>query len=133
MKQPLLRVAAVCSSFLLVAGYILYRSGAAENMLPSSKSGRVLQRQEKVMFSGSKSGPVVPPTTQGFDLDPAPESAIAPSTSPAPVAPPLVQAKKRLLPGSKSAVVIEADDETPQPSASPTTQPAPTTSFSLQP
>ena len=40
MRRPyaLFRLAAVCSSFLLVAGYVLYRSNAGVKTLPGSKS-----------------------------------------------------------------------------------------------
>src|SRR6266480_4761243 len=98
----LLRVAAVCSSFLLVAGYILYRSGAAETILPSSKSARVLRdhandedaaqarepQQQRAILPSSKVGLIQSRQTESFNLGPAPDSASTPSTLPAIDAPP---------------------------------------------
>jgi hypothetical protein len=93
----LLRVAAVCSSFLLVAGYVLYRSNAGVKALPGSKSMRLAgdggdrrdgsdattqAARDRVLFYGSKSGAVVLPTSQPAAPSTSPAAAV-PATQPA--------------------------------------------------
>jgi len=62
-----LKILAVVSSVVLVAGFLWYRAG--DRLLPSTKSGRVAPvetEEERAILPGSKSGIVVsaPATTQ---------------------------------------------------------------------
>jgi hypothetical protein len=89
LRWGFLKVFVVVCSVLLVGGYIFYRGGGA--LLPGSKSARVAPLQ----------------------LEDDPDVAAA-----APIAKPATQPDRRMFPGSKSAVVIEARD------LAPTSQPA---------
>ena len=140
--QRFLRIAAVCSSFLLVAAYVMYRSNAGVKAMPGSKSDRVTATEpatqaagDRAVFYSSKSGPVaLPParaSTQPFDLGAGPSSAL-PN---APAAPASItingtgQRTPQFLPGSKSAGVISPGDAVSymkSPATLPaTTRPAP--------
>src|SRR4051812_18012109 len=119
MRRPhvLLRLAAVCCSFLLVAGYVMYRSNAGVKAMPGSKSMRVspegsaavtqpVPPEERAVFYGSKSAPVALPV--GTSQPSEPRVANPPPTQPAPAA---VPATTRIfIGGSKSAAVLQPAD-----------------------
>ena len=106
-RPKALKVAAVCFSLVLLGGYVAYRSGAT--LMPSTKSGRVMPAtdgaapaaapDERLIMPSSKSGPVTPP-------------------------PPTTRAARRMMPGSKSAVLTEPVRDITSSSERPATQPA---------
>jgi len=112
------QIAAVCSSIVLVSGYLLYRvsGGDSGGVFPGSKSGRVVRDSSLL------------------------EQTDLPSTAPAEIGLSLTATQPAvLLPGSKSGIVIEPPQTTrdgtliianpaPSPATAPTTAPAiPTT------
>ena len=122
MRRPhvFLRLAAVCCSFLLVAGYVMYRSNAGVKAMPGSKSMRVspeasagatqpVSPENRAVFYGSKSAPVAIPV--GTSQPSSPEVSNAPpppQPTTAPVAAPATQ--RIFIGGSKSAAVLQPED-----------------------
>lgn len=108
MAHPLLRASAVVSAVALLVGFVVVRSGVCD-LGSSPKSSRPMTTRAPVLttmpvdfevFSGSKSGAVVPP-----------------------------KEKFRTMGGSKSLVITENDnvlfgDATTNPATQPATEPA---------
>lgn len=134
--RSILRVGAVCSSMLLVGGYVFYSVGGT--VFPSSKSGRIAPSQEdtqqQAVLPGSKSFPItIPasgPTTGSLTLQPDQPTA-TPSTQPDGSS---YDPHPVFISGSKSGIIFKPPQPTaelPPPLAQPTT--APSTRFSVQP
>ena len=95
-NKRLVRAAAVFSSVILVSGYLFYKAHAGGG----GKGERA--------FPGSKSGAVYREDGGGLGR---PESTTAPAGISLPVAATQPAAEPRILPGSKSDIIIDSSDQ----------------------
>ena len=153
---PWPKVAAAALSATMMIGYVVFRTayaqegGADSRVLPSSKSGRVVPRQQRAQSPYGQPqtfvGPTTAATTTTMPADLRLELQQGQASKPFQLAPAsTTQISPVVLPSSKSAAVIRPSDVnaifinsnvpgTPPPASQlATTSPAPTTHFSLEP
>jgi hypothetical protein len=100
-SSPLLKVAAILSSVLLVSGFLAYRAGAfnrlfGPSMMGSSKSGRAfepdqlttpgaVQTDPTLMYSSKSIAPLIPPAGSSTQVPGQQSPTILPGSKSAPI------------------------------------------------